>query len=314
MKNRGVLLLGASSIFLFGVGARGCDGDSPTSRDCVVDDIVYHDGSAVPAPDECNSCTCEDGVVACTEIACEPGRGECIANGITYQDGASVPSPDGCNTCACNDGLVLCTELACGPDDQACVVDGTSYAHGASVPSPDGCNTCACNDGLVLCTELACPSDACSVFGNVYEDSVPAPDGCNTCSCVDGHVQACTEIACDLAPAIVPCDEISEFPSDPFGLSTLRVNGDELEVEVSYNGGCAPHYFRLCYERAFLESYPVQVQLRLEHDAQGDHCAAHPSETRRFDLTPLAEAYREAYRVEHDRVLLRLGPGAEYSF
>ena len=83
---------------------------------------------------------------------------------------------------------------------------------------------------------------------------------------------------------------------------------------MSYSGGCASHYFRLCYDSAFLESFPVQANLRLEHDSQGDMCEAYPTETRQFDLRPLADAYRAAYRTENGTVILRLGDGATYPF
>jgi hypothetical protein len=45
----------------------GCGGDS-----CRVGDTTYPDGAAnVPAPDGCNTCTCDDGKLSsCTTAAC----------------------------------------------------------------------------------------------------------------------------------------------------------------------------------------------------------------------------------------------------
>jgi hypothetical protein len=247
-----------------------------------------------------------------------PDPGACTVNGRVYANGdGGVPAPDGCNTCTCVDGEVTsCTEIACPPGSAACTVGGVTYAHGsAGVPAPDGCNTCTCEDGaLTSCTEIACPGPTCSVFGQSYSGAVPMPDGCNTCECADGAIgEVCTFAACGPIP-IVDCEELAPFEGDAFDLGSVSVTEDTLSVQVSYSGGCAPHYFRLCYEPYFLESEPVQSTLRLQHDAQGDPCEAYPTETREFDLTPLREAWRAAYGGESGTIILRLGEGATYSF
>jgi hypothetical protein len=166
------------------------------------------------------------------------------------------------------------------------------------------------------CTERDCPpGDACRIFGSEYgEGWAPSPDGCNTCSCIDGEVALdCTERGCG-AIAIQPCSNFSSFESDHYFIDALRVEGDTLSVDASYSGGCVPHdYFRLCYD-GFLESFPVQVELRLEHDAQGDACEAIESSTHSFNLRPLADRYAELYGAEHASVILRLGEGATYTF
>jgi hypothetical protein len=246
---------------------------------------------------------------------CDPGgSGSCVVDGTVYTDGTrGIPAGDGCNTCSCEDGGLSCTEIGCPPTD-GCMLDGTFYENGTTgIPAADGCNTCECKSGVLSCTDAACPRSTCNVFGVPYAERVPSPDGCNTCSCVDGQVEACTEIACAPIP-IVPCSAFGARPSDRFHLDDVHVEGDTLTAQVSYSGGCQPHYFRLCYEGEWLESYPVQVNLRLDHDAQNDPCEAYPTETRQFDLRPLAEAYREGYREEHGTILLRLGEGASYTF
>lgn len=302
-------------------GARECEGPAPDGS-CELGGVIYANGDSMPSRDGCNTCTCIDGEPSmCTEAECPVGPA-CVVDGVSYPDGSSgIPAPDGCNSCTCDGGALACTEIACPPMGGACVVDGVSYPDGATdVPAPDGCNTCHCDDGTVTaCTEIGCtpPPGACSVYGESYPAGwVPSPDGCNTCRCSpDGEVSyECTEAVCG-PPAIEVCTAWSSpFMTDAFDLSAIRVTGDILEADVAYSGGCAHHYFRLCYDPAFLESNPVQVNLRLEHDGQADPCEAYPMETRSFDLTPLADAYRAGYGVEHDRVLLRLGDGAEYSF
>eukprot|EP00634_Sargassococcus_sp_CCMP2135_P016200 CAMPEP_0198656514 /NCGR_PEP_ID=MMETSP1467-20131203/9944_1 /TAXON_ID=1462469 /ORGANISM="unid. sp., Strain CCMP2135" /LENGTH=150 /DNA_ID=CAMNT_0044392557 /DNA_START=163 /DNA_END=615 /DNA_ORIENTATION=- len=108
---------------------------------------------------------------------------------------------------------------------------------------------------------------------------------------------------------IVPCQELNSFMSHPYELGSATITGDTLDVEVSFSGGCEPHFFRLCYGPAFMESNPVQARVRLEHDSQNDACEAYLTETRSFDLSHLRRAYQAAYREASGTVILRLGPG-----
>lgn len=128
----------------------------------------------------------------------------------------------------------------------------------------------------------------CSVFGVIYGDSangLPSPDGCNTCQCEDGTVTACTERGCGPQP-IAQC--AVELPAwDPFQLDDLRADGNVLSAQVSYGGGCALHYFSMCYEPVIGGSQPPLIQLRMVHDSQGDPCLAFGTQTIRFDLSSL---------------------------
>jgi hypothetical protein len=46
-----------------------------------------------------------------------------------------------------------------------------------------------------------------------------------------------------------------------------------------------------------MESYPVQVGVKLAHDANGDNCKALLSRVLRFDLSPLKAAYSASYQA-----------------
>lgn len=45
----------------------------------------------------------------------------------------------------------------------------------------------------------------------------------------------------------------------------------------------------------FMESYPVQANLYLRHDAHDDPCRAIVRDSVVFDLTPIVELYRQMY-------------------
>lgn len=85
------------------------------------------------------------------------------------------------------------------------------------------------------------------------------------------------------------------FPNDPLFVDDAQVVGQSLEASVSYGGGCASHEIDLVAFGGWLESFPVQVNVFLSHEDNGDPCDAQLSEVRTFDLRPLAEAYRSAY-------------------
>ncbi len=102
---------------------------------------------------------------------------------------------------------------------------------------------------------------------------------------------------------------------DPYTLDGATLEGDTLFVDVSYGGGCETHTWELCWDGSFAQSYPVQVWVELGHDDHDDPCDAWISETLSFDLSPLAEAYEDAYHTAHDTVTVHFeGSTMSYTF
>lgn len=87
----------------------------------------------------------------------------------------------------------------------------------------------------------------------------------------------------------------SDWPSTAFEIEELEVDGRRLEVEMRHGGGCGDHRFDLVAHGDFLESNPVQIDVYLAHDGDGDLCDAIVTSERSFDLGPLVEAYAAAY-------------------
>ena len=161
---------------------------------CQVDGVYYEAGQSFPAPDKCNTCTCQaDGTIACTKKACLP---ICVYGGKEYVPGDTFPAGDGCNTCTCTDsGVAACTKMAC---PVMCEYGGQMYRVGDTFPAADGCNACTCTaTGQVACTEKACPV-GCEYGGQQFQPGAtfPAGDGCNTCTCLEGGKVVCTLMAC----------------------------------------------------------------------------------------------------------------------
>lgn len=87
-----------------------CDPNDPTcggSGSCELDGVFYEDGATFLAPDGCNSCSCWDGLIACTAMACEPpppppceapnADGTCggLCDGPVYCDALPPECPEG---------------------------------------------------------------------------------------------------------------------------------------------------------------------------------------------------------------------------
>jgi hypothetical protein len=122
-----------------------------------------------------------------------------------------------------------------------------------------------------------------------------------------------TDPAAGLAgqPGVVLSEDASAWRHDPYSFQWLRVTADTLEVAVQYGGGCAAHDFTLVVSPVFMESYPVQMTGSLAHDARGDPCRAIVGRQLRFDLSPLKEAYRRAYGIESDTIILHVSSWPE---
>lgn len=89
------------------------------------------------------------------------------------------------------------------------------------------------------------------------------------------------------------------------------IEHDTLAITLSYSGGCEDHEFTLVASDAFAESYPVQLDVSLAHEANGDRCRAYLTETYGFDLTPIKTLYREAYLEDAGTIVLLLRDAPE---
>lgn len=77
--------------------------------------------------------------------------------------------------------------------------------------------------------------------------------------------------------------------SSPLTKLTARVDGNCLEMEVTYGGGCKAHEFDLVWSGAFAESLPPQATLFLVHRNNDDPCRAIRSEKVKFNLEKLQD-------------------------
>lgn len=86
-----------------------------------------------------------------------------------------------------------------------------------------------------------------------------------------------------------------DYQIDPYTFEDTQTDGDILQINLSYSGGCEEHTFTLVAYNFFMESFPIQAAIVLSHNAQDDPCEAFITQTLLFDLTPLKEAYLKQY-------------------
>jgi hypothetical protein len=108
-----------------------------------------------------------------------------------------------------------------------------------------------------------------------------------------------------------------EVPMDGLSISGVSVDGHTLSVRVGFACGCAPHYFGGCWSGEFSDSAPIQTDLEVAHDANGEGCEAACYIWIEIDLTPISEAYHDVYGPGPGMVLIQLdgwSQSIEYSF
>ncbi|MDM8523266.1 serpin family protein [Desulfococcaceae bacterium HSG8] len=86
-----------------------------------------------------------------------------------------------------------------------------------------------------------------------------------------------------------------DWDNDPYIIENSEIKGDEVRFSVHYSGGCETHEFKLVAWNYFLESYPVQAEILLAHDSNGDPCEAEIRKELTFDLSRLKDEYQKQY-------------------
>ena len=129
------------------------------------------------------------------------------------------------------------------------------------------------------------------------DELAPAPPS-DTAAATDGR-------RVGAEPLVRECP--ADLPMDPYNIQEARIDeAGDLALTVQYGGGCREHDFTLCWDGRFMESFPIQVRLVLHHDANDDMCRALPTEVRTFDLKVLEKGYKQAYRDDSGRIILRI--------
>jgi len=77
------------------------------------------------------------------------------------------------------------------------------------------------------------------------------------------------------------------LPRDPIYLHEAFVDGNCLQIKLSYSGGCKEHTIDLARMHPWTASSSNVPTFEIRHNANGDMCEAYFTKELRFDLTPL---------------------------
>ncbi len=102
--------------------------------------------------------------------------------------------------------------------------------------------------------------------------------------------------------------------NDPVFLHEAFVDGDCLQIKLSYSGGCQDHTLNLVRLQPGTTSDSTIPTFEINHNSNGDMCEAYFTKELRFDLTPLkqegekefvltanlgnGEVYRQVFELE----------------
>ncbi len=96
-------------------------------------------------------------------------------------------------------------------------------------------------------------------------------------------------------PALVDQARVLTLPADGYSLGPVTVDGDILEAELSFGGGCERHEIDVVLRGPWLESFPVRADMEFSHEDNDDPCDAFLTQVRSFDLRPVRAAYLASY-------------------
>jgi hypothetical protein len=98
---------------------------------------------------------------------------------------------------------------------------------------------------------------------------------------------------------------------DDFELVELSVEGNYLKIDIRYGGGCQEHDFYLCWSGSLAITNPLQANLTLIHDSNGDMCEAYILGHLVFDITPL----KVPFTADHGTIQINLeGQAVQFVF
>ncbi|MBN1656170.1 MAG: hypothetical protein JXA30_20545 [Deltaproteobacteria bacterium] len=116
----------------------------------------------------------------------------------------------------------------------------------------------------------------------------------------DSSGRSTDEDAGMIADSVYLCPDDLEVTDDPMNVLYQEINGDELTLVVQCCGSCQQQDFSLCYEDfgPWSSSDPVRVTTRLINNQNSYMCDEGLETNLHFELTPIAQTYRESISAE----------------
>ena len=88
---------------------------------------------------------------------------------------------------------------------------------------------------------------------------------------------------------LLDSDEIRDLKRVPYIIKSIRLFENEIQIKISYTGGCKTHDFQLVVNRNSISKLTKDINLNLSHNDNDDRCKRIVSENLVFDLLPLLQ-------------------------
>jgi|GEM_PF-3176196 len=164
-----------------------CDCGYKEQVTCKYTGVEYKEGESFPDSDGCNTCTCSNGKIICTEHACQSDCKETVNECFGVTAAAPIKCVGTYDYCVEKYGKCDCGYPTDQPQPVGCTYDDATYKEGESFPDSDGCNTCTCSNGRIICTEHACQVECEEKVNTCYSATSATPIKC------EGTYDDCTK-------------------------------------------------------------------------------------------------------------------------
>ncbi|MGK7394310.1 MAG: hypothetical protein ACNS62_07045 [Candidatus Cyclobacteriaceae bacterium M3_2C_046] len=104
----------------------------------------------------------------------------------------------------------------------------------------------------------------------------------------------------------IDAQQFENGTSHAFSLDSAWITQDLIHLKVSFSGCEAEVPGALITDGYFMESFPVQLNLKFNLSEAGGDCDMAVLQTYTFDLSPLKAAYSRAYQVSQATILLNI--------
>ena len=85
-------------------------------------------------------------------------------------------------------------------------------------------------------------------------------------------------------------------------VEAVKIEENNLKFNIVYQGGCKPHSFRLICDSSLTKTQPIQTNLYLLHENNGDNCADEIKKELIFDISRLKNLGNKSLQLNIDNL------------
>lgn len=126
----------------------------------------------------------------------------------------------------------------------------------------------------------------------------------NLISCKKSNPDAILNEACQQI-VILDQGQFTDVRVDDHTILEATIDDQDLQIKIQYGGGCGDIMTSLVTNGLFMESFPVQLALKMSFIDEDD-CKALVQEDVCFNLSEIEALYKQDYQTDNGTIILRL--------